>query len=61
MDDARGLHGDHITYSDLETEKLNALPVEALHRIVDIPIVEADKAGYVKAYLVTPGVLFNDK
>jgi hypothetical protein len=57
MDDARGLHGDHKTYSDLESEALNALPVTALHRNVDIPIVEADKAGYVKSYIVTPGIL----
>ncbi|KAF8177021.1 hypothetical protein BJ912DRAFT_986289 [Pholiota molesta] len=58
MDDARGLHGDHKTYSDLESEALNALPVTALHRNVDIPIVEADKAGYVKSYIVTPGTVF---
>ncbi|KAF9483616.1 hypothetical protein BDN70DRAFT_891676 [Pholiota conissans] len=44
-DDARGQHGNHTTYSDLNTEALNALPLAAMHRNVDIPIVEADKAG----------------
>ncbi|KAF9562656.1 NAD(P)-binding protein [Agrocybe pediades] len=58
MDDARGLHGDSIVYSDLDSEKLNALPAEALHRNVDIPLIEADKNGQVKTYLITPGTLF---
>ncbi|KAF9485805.1 NAD(P)-binding protein [Pholiota conissans] len=57
-DDARGQHSNHKTYSDLETETLNAIPVTALHRNVDIPIVEADKAGYVKTYIITPGTVF---
>ncbi|KAF8956992.1 hypothetical protein BDZ97DRAFT_137691 [Flammula alnicola] len=55
MDDARGLHGDQPAVSDLEVGKLNAVPVEALHRHVDIPIIEADKAGYIKSYIITPG------
>ncbi|KAF9479340.1 NAD(P)-binding protein [Pholiota conissans] len=58
IDDARGLHGDHKVYSDLESKALNAIAESVLHRNVDIPIVEADKAGYVKAYLITPGTVF---
>ncbi|KAF9476529.1 hypothetical protein BDN70DRAFT_995588 [Pholiota conissans] len=53
IDDARGLHGGHKVYSDLESEALNTIAESVLHRNVDIPIVEADKAGYVKAYLIT--------
>ena len=55
MDNALGLHNEHTVYSDLDVEKLNALPKSALHRNVDIPIIEADSAGFVKAYLITPG------
>lgn len=58
IDDARGLHGDHREYSDLESEVLNAIPITALHRNVDIPIIEADKAGYIKGYIITPGMIF---
>ena len=58
IDDARGLHGDHRQYSDLETDVLNAIPITALHRNVDISIIEADKAGYVRAYIITPGIIF---
>jgi len=54
-DDALGLHGEHTQYSDLDVEKLNAIPKSALHRNVDIPIIEADNAGFVKAYFITPG------
>ncbi|KAF9483617.1 NAD(P)-binding protein [Pholiota conissans] len=56
-DDARGLHADHRTYSDLDTEALNALPETLLHRNVDIPVIEADKAGFVKAYIIIPGAV----
>jgi hypothetical protein len=59
MDNALGLHGEHTVYSDLDVEKLNAIPKSALHRNVDIPIIEADSAGYVKAYLIAPGKFFN--
>jgi len=60
MDDGLGMHAEHTTYSDLDTEKLNAIPETVLHRNVDIPIIEADKAGFVKTYLIVPGegVLF---
>jgi hypothetical protein len=54
-DNALGLHGEHTHYSDLDVEKLNAIPKSAMHRNVDIPIIEADSAGFVKAYFITPG------
>ncbi|CAA7267188.1 unnamed protein product [Cyclocybe aegerita] len=60
LNDAQGLHSEHIHYSDLETEKLDALPLTSLHRNVDIPIMEADKAGYVKAYIIAPSVVFGN-
>ncbi|PPR05405.1 hypothetical protein CVT24_008019 [Panaeolus cyanescens] len=58
LDDAQGLHSDHITYSDLEVEKLNALPATTFHLNVDKPIMEADAEGYVLSYLVTPSTIF---
>ncbi|KAF8956987.1 hypothetical protein BDZ97DRAFT_1924934 [Flammula alnicola] len=44
-DDALGLHSAQPEISDLDVDKLNAIPVEAIPRNVDIPIIEADKAG----------------
>jgi hypothetical protein len=55
MDNALGLHAEHTKYSDLDVEKLNAIPETAPHRTVDIPIIAADKAGFVKTYLIAPG------
>ena len=57
MDNAPGMHGEHTKYSDLDIEKLNAFPETALHRNVDVPLIEADKAGFVKTYLIHPGTL----
>ncbi|KAF8969165.1 hypothetical protein BDZ97DRAFT_1754779 [Flammula alnicola] len=45
MDDALGSHSDQPAISDLDVDKLNAIPVEAIPRNIDIPIIEADKAG----------------
>ncbi|KAF8817124.1 NAD(P)-binding protein [Phlegmacium glaucopus] len=58
MDDARGMHGDHTVYSDLDVDKLSALPETALHKDVDNLILEADKAGYLKSYFILPGTIF---
>ncbi|KAF8961483.1 hypothetical protein BDZ97DRAFT_1759854 [Flammula alnicola] len=58
MDDARGLHSGQAEISDLDVDKLNAIPVEVIPRNVDIAIIEADKAGYVKAYIIAPGAVF---
>ncbi|KAF8956535.1 hypothetical protein BDZ97DRAFT_1907176 [Flammula alnicola] len=58
MDDARGLHSGQPDISDLDVDKLNAIPVEVIPRNVDIPIIEADKAGYVRAYIIAPGAVF---
>uniref|UniRef100_A0A8H8CEH7 NmrA-like domain-containing protein n=1 Tax=Psilocybe cubensis TaxID=181762 RepID=A0A8H8CEH7_PSICU len=58
MDDSRGLTSEHMIFSDLDVEKLNLLPETALHRNVDIPLIEADKEGFVKVYLITPGTIF---
>ncbi|CAA7258836.1 unnamed protein product [Cyclocybe aegerita] len=56
--DIRGLADEDIPFSDLDVEKLAAIPKTALHQHVDVPIFEADKAGYVRAYIVTPGTVF---
>ncbi|KAF8817125.1 NAD(P)-binding protein [Phlegmacium glaucopus] len=47
MDDARGMHGNHTVYSDLDVDKL-----------IDNLILEADKAGYLKSYIILPGTIF---
>ena len=56
MDDAGGLHGDHLIYSDLrDANAINALPDNKFHRHVDVPIIKADEKGYLRSYIVAPG------
>lgn len=55
MDDTRGLHENHTVYSDLDVDKLKALPEKAMHRNVDSLILMADEAGYLNSYIILPG------
>lgn len=48
-------------YSDLDVDKLNALPEDVMHRNVDILLLEANKAGYLKSYIIVPGACGNDE
>ncbi|KAH9480249.1 Oxidase ucsJ [Psilocybe cubensis] len=57
-DDARGMTSDRTIYNDLDAEKINAFPETVFHRNVDIPIVEADKEGYIKSYIIIPGAIY---
>ncbi|TCD67903.1 hypothetical protein EIP91_011837 [Steccherinum ochraceum] len=58
VDNALGQFASEDVYDDLDTERLNDLPATQWHRHVDIPIIEAATAGYVKSYLVAPGFIY---
>ncbi|KAG2018248.1 hypothetical protein CC2G_007691 [Coprinopsis cinerea AmutBmut pab1-1] len=45
-------------YNDLDSASIEAIPADGIHRNVDIPLVQADKEGYVRVYLMAPGVIF---
>ena len=55
MDNAMGMHGDHPVYSDLDIDVIEAVPDTQFHRNVDIPIIVADKEGYLMSYIIAPG------
>ena len=57
-DNSHGQHGDHTIYSDLDSDSIEAIPEAVPHRNVDIALVRADKEGYVKTYIITPGTVF---
>ncbi|TFK40452.1 hypothetical protein BDQ12DRAFT_711156 [Crucibulum laeve] len=57
-DNALGMHSDHKVYSDLDVEAIEALPPTQLHRTVDLLVLNADKEGYLKSYIITPGTVF---
>ena len=60
MDDARGAFaaGPETVFDDLDVAKAKAIPPTALHHSVDLLILDADTAGYVRAYLVDPSTVF---
>lgn len=45
MDDAAGLRDSDIIYVDSNSEQIESVPENALHRPVDLAIVGADKEG----------------
>ena len=60
MDDARGQYtaGDETIFDDLNVEQAKAIPPTALHRNVDLQVLEADQAGYIRGLLVIPPTIY---
>ncbi|CAL1702850.1 unnamed protein product [Somion occarium] len=56
-DQAKGLHDSDVIYDDTNFEQIEALPPSQPHHDVDIAIVEADKQGYLKSYIVVPSLV----
>ncbi|KAI0789837.1 hypothetical protein C8Q75DRAFT_762665 [Abortiporus biennis] len=57
-DDAKGLHTTDTIFDDMNADQIESLPPTAFHRNVDLPIVEADKEGYLRSYIVLPGTIY---
>ncbi|CAE6455195.1 unnamed protein product [Rhizoctonia solani] len=49
--------GDKI-WDDTKTEDIQAIPSSALHRPVDIAVLDAHNSGVVDAYIVCPGFVY---
>jgi len=58
LDDAAGLHDTNVIYVDTNIEQLETIPDTYYHRSVDLEIVAADKAGYVRTYIVMPSTVY---
>jgi len=57
-DDAAGLRATETVWDDANPDQLEQLAPSAPHRNVDLEILQADKEGYVKAYLITPSTIY---
>jgi len=57
-DDAMGMFASENIYSDLDITKIETLPTTQIHREIDLATVEAGKEGYVRTYIVLPGVIW---
>jgi len=56
---ANGNFTRELIYDDLDADQIETIPKDALHRDVDLPIVEADKEGYVRTYIVVPSTIYS--
>ncbi|KAJ7581591.1 hypothetical protein C8J56DRAFT_895195 [Mycena floridula] len=57
-DDSFGMYGPTDLINDTDTAKIEAIPLTALHRNVDVELVQADQQGYVKTHIVVPGFIY---
>jgi len=58
MDNAVGFEDTDVIYVDSDAEQIESLPDTAFHRPVDLEIVAADKAGYVRTYIILPSTIY---
>ncbi|TFK99918.1 hypothetical protein BDV98DRAFT_594475 [Pterulicium gracile] len=58
IDDANGAFTSDLIYDDIDPDQIETLPDSAIHRHVDLPVVQADREGYVNTYIVLPSVVY---
>jgi len=58
VDKAAGLRSTDTIWDDANSDQLEQLSPSAPHRDVDLEILQADKEGYVKGYLIAPSTIY---
>ncbi|KAF8223098.1 NAD(P)-binding protein [Tricholoma matsutake] len=57
-DSAAGMYQYETIYDDADPEQIESLAPTQAHRNVDLEIVNADKEGYVKTYIILPSMIY---
>ncbi|KAG6822868.1 hypothetical protein H0H92_012233, partial [Tricholoma furcatifolium] len=57
-DRAGGMYASETIYDDKDATAIEALPATQPHRIVDLAVIDADKEGFVKTYIVCPSLIY---
>lgn len=57
-DDARGMYSTDTIFDDLDPDMLETLAPTQLHRNVDLALLQGDKDGYVRTYIVLPSTIY---
>ncbi|KAJ7106230.1 hypothetical protein C8R44DRAFT_715092 [Mycena epipterygia] len=57
-DDAKGMFRYDTVYDDSNAAQLETLDPAQPHRNVDLALLEADKAGYIKSYIILPATIY---
>ncbi|KAH8100946.1 NAD(P)-binding protein [Cristinia sonorae] len=53
-----GMFPGKVIYDDTNIEQMASLAPSQVHRNVDLEIVNADQAGYIKGYIVIPSTIY---
>ncbi|PCH43206.1 NAD(P)-binding protein [Wolfiporia cocos MD-104 SS10] len=54
----KGLSVTETIYSDLNVEQIKSIPSTAIHRTIDLAVVEADEQGYAHTHIVLPSLVY---
>ncbi|RDB25574.1 Uncharacterized protein C2A9.02 [Hypsizygus marmoreus] len=57
-DNAAGMYAYETIYDDANPEQIETLAPTQFHRNIDLELINADKQGYVKTYLVIPSMIY---
>ncbi|OSD08792.1 NAD-P-binding protein [Trametes coccinea BRFM310] len=59
VDDARGMFSTDKIYHDSKPEEIeNGVPDSALHRNVDLAVIDADRKGWLRGLIISPPTIF---
>ncbi|KAJ3532955.1 hypothetical protein NM688_g7347 [Phlebia brevispora] len=56
--DTGGMSASDTIFDDSNVEQMKSLPIDAPHRNVTVAYVDADVQGYIKTYIVMPGLIY---
>ena len=58
-DMAKGMYASDVIYNDMDLDQLKSIPDTAVHRNVELLLIRADEAGYVRSYNVLPTQVYS--
>ncbi|KAI0920646.1 hypothetical protein AcV5_010330 [Taiwanofungus camphoratus] len=57
-DHAKGMYATDVIYSDTNVAQIESIPDTAVHRNVDLAVVDADQQGYARTYIILPSTIY---
>ncbi|KAJ3479450.1 hypothetical protein NLI96_g9047 [Meripilus lineatus] len=58
MDNAKGMYPTETIYDDSNIAQIESISETQPHRDVDLTIIEADKQGFLKSYIILPSTIY---